>query len=95
VRGRLKDWDGAAPGPSRAWLAEAVEGVDAKDRPAAAVALLTAFAPYQLTGSDIAELRARSASDRELVELTSWASLSAAVHLAGRFPVPGTVFHER
>ncbi|WP_328973829.1 carboxymuconolactone decarboxylase family protein [Streptomyces sp. NBC_00239] len=95
VRGRLKDWDGAAAGPSRAWLAEAVDGVDAKDRPAAAVALLTAFAPYQLTGADIAELRARSAGDRELIELTSWAALSAAVHLAGRFPVPDAVFGTR
>ncbi|MCB5165650.1 carboxymuconolactone decarboxylase family protein [Streptomyces bambusae] len=91
VQGRLAEWDGTAPGPSRAWLAEASEGVAAADRPAAAVALLTAFAPYQVTAADVAQLRARSAGDRELIELTSWASLSAAVHLAGRFPVPDTI----
>ncbi|NBE51884.1 alkylhydroperoxidase [Streptomyces sp. YC537] len=87
--GRLAEWDGTPPpGPGRAWVEEAVTDLPDADRPAARLALLTAFTPYQVLDADIAAFRERHAGDQELIELTSWAALSAALCVGGRFAVP-------
>jgi AhpD family alkylhydroperoxidase len=78
VESRLSAWDGAPVGPSRAWLAEAVSALPAADRPAGRLAMLAGLASYQLTGADVDALRAGGAGDRELIEIASWASMSAA-----------------
>jgi alkylhydroperoxidase family enzyme len=75
VTARLGSWDGRPQGPNRAWADEAVAEVDAADRPAARLAILTALAPYQVTKADVT---AFGSSDAALIALTSWASMAAA-----------------
>ncbi|GAA2409341.1 carboxymuconolactone decarboxylase family protein [Streptomyces glaucosporus] len=82
---RLDGWDGSPPGLGRSWLGEALAGpLRPADLPAARLALLTALAPYQVTEADVASFRERYPGDRELVELTAWASLRTAVLLTSR-----------
>ncbi|MFD7703169.1 carboxymuconolactone decarboxylase family protein [Streptomyces caelestis] len=76
--------DGAAPGPSRAWLDTATAPLAAGHLPAARLALLIALNPHQITDADIARFRAAHPTDRELVELASWAALTAAVRTGAR-----------
>lgn len=78
VRDELASWDGRPRGPSRSWVDDAVARLPTADRPAGRLALLTAFAPYQIGPADIEEFRRRHVGDEKLVELTSWASLAAA-----------------
>ncbi|MGV9252060.1 carboxymuconolactone decarboxylase family protein [Streptomyces sp. NPDC003697] len=93
VRARLAAWDGLPVGPSRAWLEEVLSELPVPDRAVARLALLTAFAPYQVMAEDVAAVRVRYPSDRSLIELTSWAALAAAVCVGGRLtvcqPAPG------
>jgi hypothetical protein len=76
---RLRTWDGLPLGPSRAWADEAVAVLDETDRPAGRLAILTAFAPYQVAKADVEAFRSAAKSgDEAVVTLTSWASLAAA-----------------
>jgi alkylhydroperoxidase family enzyme len=61
-----------------AWLDEAVGDLPPEERPAGRLALLTATASYRVTDDLIAEVRAHGHDDAALIELTSWASLTAA-----------------
>ncbi|MEU8775808.1 carboxymuconolactone decarboxylase family protein [Streptomyces sp. NPDC048606] len=100
LRARLAGWDGSPPGPDRAWLdplpGEGTPGdgtgTPGTPDPAAAaasrLALLTAFAPYRVTEADVAAFRRHHPTDRALVELTSWAALTTAVHQGSRLAVP-------
>src|SRR3569833_2257927 len=76
VRREVKAWDGKPPGLSCAWAeavrAELPDGERAEGR----LALLTAKAPYQVGPADVRPFRT---DDRGLVELVSWAALTAAV----------------
>jgi AhpD family alkylhydroperoxidase len=83
VLGRLVEWDGQPMGLSRAWVEEAVLELPASERAAGRLALLVALASYQVDETVIAAFRAGEPSDRALVELTSWASMAAAVRAAG------------
>jgi AhpD family alkylhydroperoxidase len=83
VTGRLRNWDGRPPGPSRAWAEETVAALDEADRPAGRLAILAALAPYQVTKADVAGFRTTGKSgsgsgEEALVALTSWASMTAA-----------------
>jgi alkylhydroperoxidase family enzyme len=79
VTSRLGAWDGRPQGPSKAWADEAVAKLDEADRPAGRLAVLTAFAPYQVGKADVAAFRsAAKAGDDAVVSLTSWASMAAA-----------------
>ncbi len=79
VTSRLGDWDGQPPGPSKSWADEAVAGLDATDRPAGRLALLTAFAPYQVGKADVNGFRSATKSgDEAIIGLTAWASMAAA-----------------
>ncbi|MEQ4304184.1 carboxymuconolactone decarboxylase family protein [Plantactinospora sp. B6F1] len=69
---------GVGPGlRGPAWLAEATAAVPARDRPAARLGLLTAFAPYRVTDELIDEV-GTVLDEAGLVRLTSWASFAAA-----------------
>ena len=79
VADRLRAWDGLPLGPSRAWADEAVAVLDETDRPAGRLAILTAFAPYQVGKADVEAFRSAAKSgDEAVVSLTSWASMAAA-----------------
>ncbi|MGW3359735.1 carboxymuconolactone decarboxylase family protein [Streptomyces bungoensis] len=76
--------DGTVPGPSRAWLHEATAGLSGEQLPAGRLALLIALNPHQITAADIDAFRTAHPGDRELVELASWAALTAAVRTGAR-----------
>lgn len=92
VAARLTGWDGRPAGLSRAWADDAVAGLPATDRAAGRLALLTAFASYQVGPDDVDDFRRVRPGDQSLVELTSWASLAAArqvgTWLAAGLPAP-------
>ncbi|WP_374228347.1 alkylhydroperoxidase [Streptomyces sp. CNQ085] len=87
LESRLEAWDGSPPGLGRTWLEEALASSLpplAEHLPAARLALLTAFAPYQVAETDVTAFREQYPGDRKLVELTAWASLTTAALLAAR-----------
>ncbi|GAB3834660.1 carboxymuconolactone decarboxylase family protein [Dactylosporangium cerinum] len=65
-----------------AWLAERTAGLDEADRAAARLVLLSAFGAYRVTDAVIEEYRRPGRDDAALVDLTSWASMTTARHLA-------------
>ncbi|MBM9509657.1 carboxymuconolactone decarboxylase family protein [Actinacidiphila acididurans] len=74
----LDAWDGRPPGISRAWVDERTAALPPEDRPAGRLALLTALASYQVDDTVVAAFRATHPEDSALIDLTSWAALSAA-----------------
>lgn len=76
-------WDGRPVGLSRAWTEDAVAALPAGRRPAGRLALLTALASYQIDQPVIDRFRADRPDDRSLIELTSWASFTAARRAGG------------
>lgn len=82
----LSRWDGRPPGLDPRWLTEPVAGLPAVNRPAGRLALLTAFAAYRVGEQQVAEFRLTDPSDAALLSLTSWASMAAALRIAGWIP---------
>jgi hypothetical protein len=82
VADRLRTWDGqpqGSKGPSRAWADEAVAVLDKADRPAGLLAILTAFASYQVGKADVTAFRsAVKSGDEAVISLTAWASMAVA-----------------
>jgi hypothetical protein len=85
---RLESWRGESPGPGRRWWTEAVAGLPAADRAAGRLALLTAFASYQVDEETVLAFRRDQPGDTELVEAAAWASFAAARRV-GRWHRPG------
>jgi AhpD family alkylhydroperoxidase len=83
IAARLARWDGRPAGISRGWVEDEVTALPGEERPAARLALLTALASYQVDQSVVDEFRLRRPGDETLVELTSWAALSAARRVGG------------
>lgn len=91
---RLATWDGRPIAMNRAWVDEEVIRLSPTDRPAGRLTLLTALASYQVGPADIAEFRRDGVGDEKLIDLTSWASLTTARHMAGWIPgVPRGLIH--
>ncbi|WDZ83316.1 carboxymuconolactone decarboxylase family protein [Micromonospora cathayae] len=78
VRRRLGRWRGEETGLSRQWCEDLVDHLSEPDRAAGRLALLTAFASYQVDEEVVAEFRRHHPGDRQLVEAVGWASLVAA-----------------
>lgn len=87
VREQLAKYGGRPPGLSRAWVQEAVAPLRPGARAAGRLALLTALASYQVEEEAIADFRAADPADSALIELTAWASLTAARFAGARMPV--------
>ena len=77
--------DAADIGLSRSWVDHAVAELPSGDRAVAKLALLTALASYQVDDDVVASARRACADDAALVELTAWASLTAARRAAPRY----------
>ena len=84
VNARLSD-DAGGIGLSRSWVDQAVAEVPAGDRAVAKLALLTALASYQVDADIVASARRDCADAAALVDLTAWASWSAARRAAFRY----------
>lgn len=78
VSSRLSRWDGRSPGLSRSWAEEATANLPEADRAAGKLALIVALAAYQVDDGLVEQFRRTTPGDRELVELTAWASMAAA-----------------
>ncbi|SCL34370.1 alkylhydroperoxidase AhpD family core domain-containing protein [Micromonospora nigra] len=77
------------------WVDVALARLPAADHAVGRLALLTAVASYRVTDAVVAAARTDGFGDRELVEATAWASLTAARRVgtgatAGPAPRPGT-----
>lgn len=83
VHRELGCWDGQAPGISRAWADDLAASLPVARRPAGRLALLTAIASYQVDEAVVGEFREGQPEDRALIELTAWASLTAARRVGG------------
>ncbi|MDM4719258.1 carboxymuconolactone decarboxylase family protein [Micromonospora sp. WMMA1363] len=75
---RLADWRGEETGISRQWCEDSVVDLSPADRAAGRLALLTAFASYQVDEEVVDEFRAHHPDDRSLVEAAAWSSFAAA-----------------
>ncbi|MEO3772730.1 carboxymuconolactone decarboxylase family protein [Micromonospora sp. B9E7] len=82
VRAALRE-PGRDPGTAP-WLRERLATLPERDRPTARLALLTAVSSYRVTDTVIADVRGTGADDAALIEITSWASMIAARHIAAR-----------
>jgi AhpD family alkylhydroperoxidase len=77
--------DAADIGLSRSWVDHAVTELPAGDRAVAKLALLTALASFQVDAEVVASARRAGADDAALIEVTGWASLTAARRAAARY----------
>jgi hypothetical protein len=84
VQAEVAAWDGLPKGLSRGWVEDAISVLPEHERGAGRLALLTALASYQVDESAIEQFRAQRPEDDALVELTSWASMTAARNEAAR-----------
>ncbi|MFG2063993.1 carboxymuconolactone decarboxylase family protein [Micromonospora sp. NPDC048871] len=81
---RLADWRGEDTGISTDWCERLIADLEPADRSAARLALLTAFASYQVNEEVVDEFRRHHPQDRTLVEVAAWAAWSAAVLVGAR-----------
>ena len=84
VRARLSG-DAVEIGLSRSWVEQAVAELPAGDRAVAKLALLTALASYQVDADVVLAARHDCGDEAALVDLTAWASWSAARRTAFRY----------
>lgn len=82
VMEKLRAWRGEDPGMSRRWVEDAVAGLATPDQTAGRLALLTAFASYQVDEEVVHQFRQDFPSDPQLVAATAWAGYAAAQRLA-------------
>lgn len=80
VRERLAEWRGDDPGVSRAWVDDAIRVLPAAHRPLGRLAMLTAFASYQVDESVLDDARTEPGpvGDEMLIAATGWAGFTAA-----------------
>lgn len=84
VTDELARWDGRTGATSSAWGLHGIAALPAADQPAARLALVTALAPDRIGPSLVNDAHRALSSDQTLVELVSWASLSAAREVGRR-----------
>jgi AhpD family alkylhydroperoxidase len=77
---RLSAWRGEDPGISRGWVEIAIETLPEPHRPLGRLALLAAFASYQVDAQVLNHARTRPgpAGDQALIAAAAWASFAAA-----------------
>ncbi|MFC0529839.1 carboxymuconolactone decarboxylase family protein [Phytohabitans kaempferiae] len=85
----LAGWRGGLRGISRSWVEELISGLPERDRAGGRLALLVAFASYQVDDGIVEQARrAGGLDDRTLVELCSWAAMVAARRVSALLPLP-------
>ncbi|MFI7433698.1 carboxymuconolactone decarboxylase family protein [Micromonospora haikouensis] len=84
----LVGWHGGPRGISRAWVEGLVEGLPEPQRPVARLALLVAFASYQVDETVVRGCRLAGLDDRALVEVSAWSAMAAARWLGGQLTAP-------
>ncbi|ASO20953.1 AhpD family alkylhydroperoxidase [Actinoalloteichus hoggarensis] len=74
----LAVWRGGPRGLSRSWVSDGVASLPEEDRAVGRLALLVAFAPFQVDPAVVADVRRRQANDASIVDVTAWAAFAAA-----------------
>jgi AhpD family alkylhydroperoxidase len=88
VESRIASWKGESPGLGRGWIEPAVSSLDETLRPAARLALLTALASYQADETIVKDFQKHQRGDRQLINLTAWASYTAVRRIASWIQMP-------
>jgi AhpD family alkylhydroperoxidase len=88
VSERVQAWNGEDMGISRRWVEDAIVEIKVEHRAAARLALLTAFASYQVDSSVIEDFQSHYPDDAQLIAATAWASLTAARRVGVWFAEP-------
>jgi len=81
---QLERWRGEETGLSTAWCEDLIVDLSEPDRSAARLALLTALASHQVGEDIVAEFQRHHEGDGALVDVTAWASFSAARLIGSR-----------
>ncbi|MEV8513834.1 carboxymuconolactone decarboxylase [Dactylosporangium sp. NPDC051484] len=81
---RLEAWRGEDAGPSRAWCEELIADLAPAQQASARLALLTAFASFQMDAKVIDEFRRYHPGDVKLLETAAWASFVMAREVGRR-----------
>jgi AhpD family alkylhydroperoxidase len=89
LRARLADWDGRPMGINRSWVEDAVSTLPPPERAAGRLALLVAFASYQIDAAVIEEFRSAHPVNPPLLELAAWASLTTALEIGSWMRISG------
>jgi AhpD family alkylhydroperoxidase len=87
VLAELAGWGGESRGLSRSLVTDAADRLPAPHQAAGRLALLTAFASYQVDDQIVEACRRGQRGDEELITLTAWASLAAARRIGQWIPV--------
>lgn len=88
VQQQLSDWNGEPKGLSRRWLEACINDLSDRDKPIARLALIAAFAPYQIDEEVVQAFRNVCPDDRELLAATAWSSMVAARRTCSWLTVP-------
>lgn len=88
VDSRLSTWDGSAPGLSRQWVEQLVNGYAPPLQTSARLALLTALAAYQVDDEVVNAFRAYNSDPATLTALVAWSAYCAARRIASWCAVP-------
>jgi AhpD family alkylhydroperoxidase len=78
IHERLQAWNDESMGISRRWVDEAVAQLNEACKPMARLALLTAFASYQVDATVIRDFQSYYPEDAQLIATTAWASFAIA-----------------
>ena len=78
VQENIQDWKGEDFGLSRSWVEQKLRGLNEMSRVAGRLALLTAFAPYQIDDRVVLAFRTHFPEDEKLLGALAWASFTAA-----------------
>ena len=78
VQENIQDWKGEDFGLSRSWVEQKLRGLNEMSRVAGRLALLTAFAPYQINDRLVLAFRTHFPEDEKLLGALAWASFTAA-----------------
>jgi hypothetical protein len=78
VQDHIHDWKGEDFGISRSWVEQKLRGLNGASRVAVRLALLTAFAPYQVDDQVVLAFRTHFPEDEKLLGALAWASFTAA-----------------
>ncbi|WP_434739742.1 carboxymuconolactone decarboxylase family protein [Micromonospora sp. SH-82] len=84
VQDRLAEWRGEETGLSTQWCERLLVDLTPADAAAGRLALLTALASYRIDQEVVGEFRRHHPDDRTLVDLTAWASATAAAVVGER-----------
>jgi hypothetical protein len=80
---KVQLWNGTTAGQGKTWLEPAVSRLPESNKPQARLALLAAFASWQVDEHTIRDFRNHHDDDRSLLNTVAWGSYLAAKRIAG------------